>query len=139
MQFVATLISNIEVLTGSPVNVTITSFKEGSVVATIETDFQDNNATSAATYAEVMKSGDVSQVFGTSYGAVTVDPNSVQTGQVSNPAGKPLHLATLLRKALASQCKPSDMLDSSFTCHVMLVFSTAAWLDAYRACSTVAA
>lgn len=95
MQFVATLIYNIELLTGSLVNVTITSFKEGSVVATIQTDFQDNNATSAATYANVMKSGDPSLVFGTSYGAVSVDPTSVQTGQVSNPARKP---CTLLLK-----------------------------------------
>ncbi len=86
LQFIATLVVNIETLTGSPVNVNITNFEEGSVVATIQTDFQDNNATSAATYATVMKSGDPSTVFGTSYGSVSVDPSSVQTSQVSNPA-----------------------------------------------------
>ncbi|KAL0052806.1 hypothetical protein WJX82_008114 [Trebouxia sp. C0006] len=85
-QFIATLVTNVEALTGSPVSCNITSFKSGSVVATIQTDFLDDDQSSATTYANVMKSGDVSSVFGTGYGSVSVDPNSVQTSLVSNPA-----------------------------------------------------
>lgn len=56
------------------------------MVVTTETAFEDNDATSAAQYANVMKSGDPTLVFGTGYGSVTVDPNSVTTGQATNPA-----------------------------------------------------
>ncbi|DBA82801.1 hypothetical protein WJX77_004938 [Trebouxia sp. C0004] len=85
-QFVATLVTNIETLTGSPASCSVTSFQSGSVVATTQTDFLDNNQGSATTYANVMKSGDPSSVFGTGYGRVSVDPSSVQTSLVSNPA-----------------------------------------------------
>lgn len=88
MQFVATLATNIEALTGSPVSLTVLSSRSGSVVATVQTAFEDNNAASAATYSSVLKSGDLSSVFGTDYGSVSVDPNSVKTSQVSNPASK---------------------------------------------------
>lgn len=67
--------TNIEALTGSPVAVTITNYTGGSVVVTTETAFEDDDATSAAQYANVMKSG---------------DPNSVTTGQATNPANKSL-------------------------------------------------
>ena len=70
--------------------VTITNYTGGSVVNTTETAFEDNDATSAAQYANVMKSGDPTLVFGTGYGSVTVDPNSVTTGQATNPASKSL-------------------------------------------------
>lgn len=86
LQFVQTMTPNIEALTGSPVAVTITNYTGGSVVNTTETAFEDNDATSAAQYANVMKSGDPTLVFGTGYGSVTVDPNSVTTGQATNPA-----------------------------------------------------
>ena len=87
-QFITTLTNNIEALTGSPVNVTIDSYADGSVTANITTEFLDNNQASAQIYSNVMKSGDPSKVFGTGYGSVSVDPNSVQTVQVSNPARK---------------------------------------------------
>ena len=105
LQFIATLVTNVEALTGSPVSCNITSFKSGSVVATIQTDFLDDDQSSATTYANVMKSGDVSSVFGTGYGSVSVDPNSVQTSLVSNPARKsPLyfHLIRTLNVSLYS-------------------------------------
>ena len=86
LQFVQTMTTNIEALTGSPVAVTITNYTGGSVVVTTQTAFEDNDATSAAQYANVMKSGDPTLVFGTGYGSVTVDPNSVTTGQATNPA-----------------------------------------------------
>ena len=86
LHFVATLVANIEALTGSPVNVTITSSKAGSVLANITTDFLDNDVTSATTLAKVMMSGVPTSVFGTGYGSVSVDPSSVKTVQVSNPA-----------------------------------------------------
>ena len=89
LQFVQTMITNIEALTGSPVAVTFTNYTGGSVVVTTETAFEDNDATSAAQYASVMKSGDPTLIFGTGYGSVTVDPNSVSTGQATNPASKP--------------------------------------------------
>ncbi len=88
LQFVQTMTTNIETLTGSPVAVTITNYTGGSVVVTTQTAFEDNDATSAAQYANAMKSGDPTLVFGTGYGSVTVDPNSVTTGQATNPAGK---------------------------------------------------
>lgn len=80
--------TNIEALTGSPVNVTITNYTSGSVVVISITKLGDNTATSAAAYASVMKSGNASKVFGNSYGSVTVDPNSVATSQTTNPARK---------------------------------------------------
>ena len=88
LQFVASLTSNIETLTSSPVNVTIANYTSGSVVATINTYFLDDNEASATTYATVMKSGEVSSVFGSDYGTVTVDPNSVKTTTVTNPSSE---------------------------------------------------
>ena len=105
LQFIATLVTNVEALTGSPVSCNITSFKSGSVVATIQTNFLDDDPSSAATYANVMKSGDASSVFGTGYGSVSVDPNSVQTSLVSNPARKSpcyFHLIKSLNMSLYS-------------------------------------
>ena len=96
LQFIATLVINIEALTDSPVSCKITSVEPGSVVATIQTDFLDDNQGSATTYANVIKSGDPSSVFGTGYGKWSVDPNSVQTLLVSNPAHKSVFLAVLL-------------------------------------------
>lgn len=105
-------------------------------MATIQTDFQDNNATSAATYADVMKSGDFSKVFGTSYGSVTVDPKSVQTGQVSNPARKPLHLTALLQESSkrndvpilsTSQNNPFPNSTSKLNCWRAGVHDTTCW------------
>lgn len=81
------MLANVEALTGSPVDVTITNYTSGSVVATTMVDFLDNSQTSAATYSTVMQSGDPALVFGTSYGSVTVDPSSVVTSQVTNPSG----------------------------------------------------
>lgn len=48
----------------------------------------DNDAASAATHANVLKSGDASSFFGNDYGSATEDPVSVNTGQASNPACK---------------------------------------------------
>ncbi len=90
LQFVQTMTTNIEALTGSPVAVTLTNYTGGSVVVTTQTAFEDNDAASAAQYANVMKSGDPTLVFGTGYGSVTVDPSSVTTGQATNPARKSL-------------------------------------------------
>lgn len=53
-----------------------------------QTAFEDDDATSAAQYAKVMKSGEPILVFGTGYGSVTLDSNSVTTGQATNPASK---------------------------------------------------
>lgn len=82
------MINNIEALTGSPVNVSIDSYSGGSVVANTTTEFLDGSQTGATQYAKVMQSGDSSSVFGTSFGSVTVDPSSVTTSQVANPARK---------------------------------------------------
>ena len=95
LQFVATLVTNIEALTGSPVVVTVTNYTAGSVVVVLKTDFEDGSAVGAKTYANTMTSGDPSAVFGTGYGSVYVDPKSVQTSQVSNPARKLPHMICL--------------------------------------------
>ena len=58
----------------------------GSVVVTTQAALENNDATSAAQFANMMKNGNVTLVFGTGYGSVTVDPNSVTTGQATNPA-----------------------------------------------------
>ena len=55
LQFVQTMTTNIEALTGSPVAVTLTNYTGGSVVVTTQTAFEDNDAASAAQYANVMK------------------------------------------------------------------------------------
>ncbi|KAL3130896.1 hypothetical protein ABBQ38_000223 [Trebouxia sp. C0009 RCD-2024] len=78
--------NNIEALTGSPVKVTITNYTSGSVIVATQTDFLDNNQASATSFSNLLTSGDVSSVFGTEYGSVTVDPKSVTTSQVTNPA-----------------------------------------------------
>ncbi|KAL3139124.1 hypothetical protein ABBQ32_005914 [Trebouxia sp. C0010 RCD-2024] len=85
-QFVNSMTNNIEALTGSPVKVTITNYTSGSVIVTTQTDFLDNNQDSATSFSNLLTSGDVSSVFGTEYGSVTVDPKSVATSQVTNPA-----------------------------------------------------
>lgn len=88
MQFVTSMTNNIEALTGSPVKVTITNYTSGSVIVATQTDFLDNNQASATSFSNLLTSGDVSSVFGTEYGSVTVDPKSVTTSQVTNPASK---------------------------------------------------
>lgn len=72
--------------------VTITNYTSGSVIVTTQTDFLDNNQDSATSFSNLLTSGDVSSVFGTEYGSVTVDPKSVATSQVTNPASKYVEL-----------------------------------------------
>ena len=89
----ATVISNIETVTGSPVNCTITNYTSGSTIVTDKVEFQDGSDVGAKQYAAMMKSNNVTGIFGTGYGSVQVDPNSVSTSQESNPARKsPEHI-----------------------------------------------
>ena len=95
LQFLATLTQNTEILTGSPVTMSVVSYTAGSVVVVLKADFDDGSPVGAKTYADTMTSGDPSKVFGTGYGSVYVDPTSVQTSQVSNPARKLPHIMSL--------------------------------------------
>ena len=92
LQFVNTLEANVEELTGSPVKVSILSYKSGSVVVTESYAFLDNSATGASSLIGVLKSRDSSSVFGTSFGPVAVNTSSVTSGPVTNPSSElPLH------------------------------------------------
>ena len=86
LQFVAAITQNVESMTGSPVSVKITRVVAGSVVASTQVSFLDGNSTSASTYQSVMTSGDTSSIFGSSFGAVTVDASFVKSATVSNPS-----------------------------------------------------
>ena len=88
MQFVATITANIESLTGSPVFYNITSYASGSVVYYSTCEFQDGTNTGSTIYATDLEDGDLSGIYGTQYGSVTVDPSSVNTTEVANPARK---------------------------------------------------
>ena len=88
LQFISTLETNVEALTGSPVKVTIDSVSGGSAVVTETYAFLDNSATSATNLATVLTSSDSSSVFGTTFGPVTVAASSVKTGTVANPSSK---------------------------------------------------
>ncbi len=90
LQFVATLTANIEKLSGSPVTVTVDSVTAGSVKIATTVAFLSGDSSSASTYTSVLKSGDVSSVFGTSFGGVAVDASSVKSATVTNPSASEL-------------------------------------------------
>ena len=86
LQFMATITQNVQTATGSPVLVWITRLTAGSVDIGTQVVFLDGNSTSAAAYQAVLVSGNTGAVFGSNFGAVTVDPSSVSTGTVTNPS-----------------------------------------------------
>lgn len=92
VQFVSTCEANVAALTGSPVKVIIDSVKAGSTVVTETYAFLDNSATGAANLVTVLKSGNSVTIFGTDFGAVSVNASSVTTGTVTNPSSKRLCL-----------------------------------------------
>ena len=88
LQFVSTLEKNIEDLSGSAVTVTINSIAPGSVIVASTTTFLSGNAANALVYQTAMTSGNTAQIFGTSFGTVSVDAASVQAITVDSP-GEP--------------------------------------------------
>lgn len=87
LQFVTTLETNIEKLSGSPVQVSIDSISAGSVKVASTVVFLNGNSSSAAAYQTAMTSGTASSsIFGTSFGAVAVDASSVKPSTVANPS-----------------------------------------------------
>lgn len=83
LQFITTLETNIEKLSGSPVQVSIDSISAGSVKVASTVVFLN----SAAAYQTAMTSGTASSsIFGTSFGAVAVDASSVKPSTVANPS-----------------------------------------------------
>ena len=86
LQFVATLTTNIEKLSGSPVQVTVDSVTAGSVTVATTVVFLSGDSSSASAYQSALTSGDTSSVFGTSFGDIAVDASSVKTATVTNPS-----------------------------------------------------
>ncbi len=87
LQFITTLETNIEKLSGSPVQVSIDSISAGSVKVASTVVFLNGNSNSAAAYQTAMTSGTASSsIFGTSFGAVAVDASSVKPSTVANPS-----------------------------------------------------
>lgn len=88
MQFVDTLETNIFLKINALVNVTITNVVAGSVQVTNSVAFTGANTAEAlagqSALAAVLNSGDVADIFGTSFGSVTV--SSVTLGTASNPS-----------------------------------------------------
>ncbi len=86
----ATLTTNIEKLSGSPVTVTVDSVISGSVMVATTVAFLRGDSSSASTYTSALKSGDAASVFGTSFGSVAVDTSSIKASTVANPSGSEL-------------------------------------------------
>ena len=88
LQFVTTLEANIYAKIDALVNVTITNIAPGSIKVTNSVAFTSSNNAAAlagqSALASVLNSGDVSGIFGTSFGSVTV--SSVALGPASNPS-----------------------------------------------------
>ena len=88
LQFETTLEINIEATVNTPVNVTITNVVAGSVKVTNTVAFTGSNSAAAlagqSALATLRKSGDVSSVFGSTFGSVTV--SGVTLGTASNPS-----------------------------------------------------
>ncbi|KAL0038422.1 hypothetical protein WJX77_005952 [Trebouxia sp. C0004] len=101
-QFVATLTANIEKLSGSPVTVTVDSVTAGSVKIATTVAFLSGDSSSASTYTSVLKSGDVSSVFGTSFGGIAVDASSVKSATVTNPSPSSAAMAVSMSLATAA-------------------------------------
>ena len=86
MQFILTLTTNIEKLSGSPVKVTVDSVSAGSIKIGTTVLFPSGDSSSASTYTSALKSGDTSSVFGNSFGGIAVDASSVETAAAANPS-----------------------------------------------------
>ena len=86
LQFITTLTNNIEALSGSAVQVTITGIFPGSVKVSSTVVFLNGDSSSASTYQTALTSGNTASLFGTSFGSVAVDASSVKAVTVSNPS-----------------------------------------------------
>ena len=86
LQLIAAMKYNIETLTGSSVQVSIDSISAGSVTVASTVLFLSGDSTSSSTYASALTSGDTTSIFGTSFGDVAVDTQSVTTTSVDNPS-----------------------------------------------------
>ncbi|KAL3145181.1 hypothetical protein ABBQ32_000934 [Trebouxia sp. C0010 RCD-2024] len=84
-QFIATVVKNVEALSGSAVQVTIDSVTAGSVKVASTVVFLSGDSASASSYQAAITSGIATRVFGTSFGAVAVDQSSIKASTVSNP------------------------------------------------------
>ncbi len=88
LQFVTTLETNIFAKINALVNVTITKVVQGSVSVTNSAAFTGSNSAEAlagqSALADVLNSGDVSSIFGDSFGTVTV--SGVTKGNATNPS-----------------------------------------------------
>ena len=84
----STLEANIFAKINALVNVTITNVVAGSVQVTNSVAFTGANSAAAlagqSALAAVLNSGDVSDIFGTTFGSVTV--SGVALGTASNPS-----------------------------------------------------
>ena len=90
VQFIATVVKNVEALSGSAVQVTIDSVTAGSVKVASTVVFLSGDSASASSYQAAITSGNATSVFGTSFGAVAVDQSSIKASTVSNPGKAPL-------------------------------------------------
>lgn len=95
LQFILTLQTNIRAKVSAIVNVNIDKVTAGSVLVTNTATFTDANSDTATAgqtaLAQVLKSGDLTGIFGTQYGDVTV--NGVNTLNAGNPSrSSTLHL-----------------------------------------------
>ena len=86
LQFTTQLSNSIASLTGSPVQVTIDSISAGSVKVASTVAFLSGDRSSASTYSAALISSNTSSLFGSSFGDVVVDTQSVSTTTVNNPS-----------------------------------------------------
>ena len=88
LQFILTLQTNIRAKVSAIVNINIDKVTAGSVLVTNTATFTDANSDTAtagqSALAEVLQSGDVTGIFGTQYGDVSV--SNVMTPYAGNPS-----------------------------------------------------
>ena len=83
LQLISVMQQTISALVDSAVTVTITSVTSGSVVVATDVLFLEGYGNDADTYVSALTSGTIASLFGSAFGAVTVDTSSVSITSVA--------------------------------------------------------
>lgn len=83
LQLISVMQQTISALVDSAVTVTITSVTSGSVVVATDVLFLEGSGNDADAYVSALTSGTIASLFGSAFGAVTVDTSSVSITSVA--------------------------------------------------------
>ena len=118
LQFIYTLQTNIRAKVGAIVNIKIDKVDLGSILVTNTATFTDANFETAIAgqnaLVKVLESGDLTGIFGTQYGDVTVE--DVKRTDAANPSKSRTSYLPWFMKQVLSQ--PAELLSYSYG-HIM--------------------